>query len=529
MAPAQTPAEGPPVEGRADADLFALLVESVTDQAIYMLDTRGIVRSWNAGAAALKGYSAAEIIGQDFAIFYTDADRARDIPRRALAEAELSGRYCSRGIRQRKDGTCFLAEVKIYPVRNADGDLTGFAKVTRDLTTQLAADEALANSEQQLRLLIDSVTDRAIYRLDRTGRVASWNAGAQKIKGYSAAEIIGQDFSVFYTREHRHWGKPKHALMMAERNGRFQERGVRVRKDGSLFTAEVEIYPIRDSDGVVTGFAKVTRDLTEEERRAELESRSNAKSNFLAHLSHEFRTPLNAIIGFSDLIRNERLGPIPIKRYVGYGVDINDSALHLLELAVAILDLTRLEAGKLLPQYQPIDFDPLVETVARVIAHKAADCGVALDFDIGRDLAGFRADPRMVRQCLINLLDNAIKFSKPGGTVRLAIDRADDRLRITVTDTGKGMREADIPQALQPFRQIGNPTTSPMEGVGLGLSLVKSFCDLHDATLSLRSAPGRGTEVILAFPYPGGAGDEPAMAAGSDRRKHDVVGWMKSR
>src|SRR3954469_10384682 len=208
-----------------DDGRFRLLVDAVTDYAIYMLDPQGKVVSWNAGAQRFKGYAADEIIGQHFSRFYTEEDKATHLPWRALETARTEGRFEAEGWRVRKDGTRFWASVVIDPIRAPDGELLGYAKVTRDLTEKKLAEEELHLSEERFRLLVESVADYAIYMLDPTGIVSSWNLGAQRFKGYSADEIIGEHFSRFYTPEDRAIDFPSHALGTAEREGRFEAEG----------------------------------------------------------------------------------------------------------------------------------------------------------------------------------------------------------------------------------------------------------------------------------------------------------------
>jgi PAS domain S-box-containing protein len=242
---------------------YQLLVESIYDYAIYMLDPTGIVASWNPGAQRFKGYAADEILGEHFSRFYTEHDRATGLPARALATAQAEGKFESEGWRIRKDGTRFWAHVVIDPVRGQDGELIGFAKITRDLTERKAAEADLVRSQEQFRLLVQSVTDYAIYMLDPAGNVANWNVGAQRIKGYRAKEIVGQHFSRFYTEEDRKAGLPQQALATAAREGRFEKEGFRVRKDGTAFLAHVVIDPIRTDSGEILGYTKITRDITE--------------------------------------------------------------------------------------------------------------------------------------------------------------------------------------------------------------------------------------------------------------------------
>jgi PAS domain S-box-containing protein len=263
---------------------FELLVQSVTDYAIYMLDPAGHVTSWNAGARRFKGYEPEEIIGEHFSRFYTPEERAQEIPRIALETAEREGRFEAEGWRVRKDGTRFWANVVIDPIRDPAGRLIGFAKVTRDLTDRRAAEEELRASEEHFRLLVQSVTDYAIYMLDKQGRVSSWNAGAERFKGYAASEIIGEHFSRFYSEEDREAGIPRTALYKAEHEGRFEAEGWRIRKDGSRFWASVIIDPVRNDEGELIGFAKVTRDLSDK-RAIEEQLRQSQKMEAVGQLT----------------------------------------------------------------------------------------------------------------------------------------------------------------------------------------------------------------------------------------------------
>ncbi|MBM0207495.1 PAS domain S-box protein [Micromonospora sp. STR1s_5] len=207
---------------------YKLLIEAITDYAIYMLDRDGHVTSWNPGAKRFKGYEAEEIIGRHFSTFYTETERAQNVPARALDEAARTGRFEREGWRLRKDGTQFWAHVIIDPIRSPEGELIGYAKITRDLTERKAAEAKLRESEEQFRLLVQGVTDYAIYMLNTRGEVASWNAGAQRIKGYAPDEIIGHHFSDFYTQADREAGVPQHGLQTAASEGRWETEGLRV-------------------------------------------------------------------------------------------------------------------------------------------------------------------------------------------------------------------------------------------------------------------------------------------------------------
>ena len=270
------------------AEYLRLLVESQPDYAIFLLDPSGHVMSWNGGARRLKGYQADEIIGQHFSVFYPRDQVELGVPARILESARSNGRHEAEGWRVRKDGTRFWADVVITSLHDEQGTLVGFGKVTRDLTSRQLASEQLrsaaaelrvANAElEQFRLLITSVRDYAIFMLDVSGRIRTWNIGAENIKGYTAEEAIGQHFELFYTEEARARKHPAYELEVAGREGRFEEEGWRVRKDGTLFWANVVITALRDPQGGLVGFAKVTRDLTERRRAQQLLEQSELRA-----------------------------------------------------------------------------------------------------------------------------------------------------------------------------------------------------------------------------------------------------------
>jgi PAS domain S-box-containing protein len=251
------------IQDLPDGARLELLVDAVTDCAIYLLDRDGMIRTWNAGAERIKGYRAPEVIGQHFSLFFTSEDKAADVPAQLLVRAGRDGRAEQEGWRVRKDGGRFWASSVVQPVRDARGRAIGFAKITRDMTERCQAQEALYESERRFRLLVGAVKDCAIYMLDPSGVIVNWNSGAERLKGYSAAEIVGQHFSKFYTRDDRMAGLPARLLESAVRDGHYEAEGWRVRKDGGRFWAAVEVAAIRDEQNELIGFAKITRDITE--------------------------------------------------------------------------------------------------------------------------------------------------------------------------------------------------------------------------------------------------------------------------
>jgi PAS domain S-box-containing protein len=487
---------------------YELLVQSVTDYAIYMIDPTGIVTSWNAGAQLFKGYLEQEIIGQHFSRFYMAEDREAGLPARALYIAEHEGRFEAEGWRVRKDGSRFWANVVIDPVRDADGTLIGFAKVTRDLTERRAAEEELRRSEERFRLLVQSITDYAIYMLDPTGKVTSWNPGAQRFKGYRTEEILGEHFSRFYTEEDRATGLPERALATAESEGKFEAEGWRLRQDGSRFWAHVIIDPVRDEGGTLVGFAKITRDLTERkqaQQRLELAQQAffqsqkmDAIGKLTGGVAHDFNNLLAAVIGSLDLARRRLAEGGDVTRYI-------DNAMKAAERGATLTQRMLSFARKQELAMEAVDVPVLVRGMADLL-QRTIGAGVAIETSFPLVLPLVHADPQQLELALLNLAVNARDAMPEGG--RIVIDaRAEqltsedgmpprDYVALVVTDQGEGMDEATLAQAMEPFfttKGIG-------KGTGLGLSMVHGFAEQCGGRLVLRSAPGEGTSAAIYLP-----------------------------
>src|SRR4051812_7553021 len=284
-------AEKPTAKLEGIPDPFRTIVEQAQDYAIFLLDRGGRILSWSPGAQRIKGYAAHEIIGRHFSTFYTQDAIDRRWPQYELEAAAREGRFEDEGWRVRKDGSLFWANVVITALKDEAGEVRGFGKITRDLSERRRNEEMLRESEERFRLLIEGVRDYAIFMLDTQGRVASWNAGAERIKGYRADEIIGEHFRAFYTDEARQRQWPEEELRRARDEGRYEEEGARIRKDGTSFWANVVITPVRDATGTLRGYAKVTRDLTDLKRIESLETAERHMQEFLAVLAHELRNP----------------------------------------------------------------------------------------------------------------------------------------------------------------------------------------------------------------------------------------------
>jgi len=508
-------------ELRNTEERFKLLVESVRDYAIFMLDPDGIVLTWNAGAERFKGYRANEIIGQHFSRFYPPEALQRELPEHELRVATDTGTFEDEGWRVRKDGSLFWANVVITAVRNADGHLLGFAKVTRDLTQRRAHEEDLRRSEERFRLMIEGVAEYAIFMLDANGRVATWNIGAERIKGYTASDIIGQHFSIFYPKDARDSGWPEHELQEAAEKGSFVDNGWRLRKDGTTFWANVTITALRDDTGHLLGYAKLTRDMTETKRvevmelanqqreemldaersaRMAAQRATRVKDEFLATLSHELRTPLSAILGWTQvLLRGESpKGPETHKRALEV---IDRNARAQVQLIDDLLDLSRIMTGKIRLDLHQVSFTSIVEAAVDSAIPSADAKGIRLKAILGAGHDIVSADGARLQQVVWNLLTNAIKFTAKGGQIQVLLQRVNSHLELSVSDTGIGIPASYLPQVFDRFSQKDSTTTRAYGGLGLGLAICKQLVELHAGSIKAASqGEGKGATFSVQLP-----------------------------
>ena len=497
---------------RQIGDPFRLLVESVKDYAIFMLDDQGYIVSWNLGAENIKGYTADEIIGKHFSIFYTEEDLKWDKPGYELKVAADVGRFEDEGWRLRKDGSRFWANVIITALRGADGGLRAFGKVTRDLTERKIAEETLKQSEERFRLLVDGVRDYAIFMLDAEGHIQSWNLGAQTIKGYKADEIIGKHFSVFYPEEDKQREKPAFELKVANEVGRFEDEGWRIRKDGTRFWANVIITAIRDKDGALRGFGKVTRDLTERKKaeeqslqlareqvaRTDAEAASRAKDEFLATVSHELRTPLNAILGWGRMLCNANLSEERFKRGL---TSIERNAKLQAQLIDDLLDVSRIISGKLRLTVMPVELPPIIEAAVDSMRPAADAKNIRLQVLLDSNAGLISGDPDRLQQVVWNLLSNAVKFTNKEGRIQVRLQRSDSHVEISVSDSGRGIASEFLPYVFDRFRQADSSISRMHGGLGLGLAIVRHLVELHGGSVHAQSpGPGLGSTFTVELP-----------------------------
>lgn len=492
---------------RESEERFRLLVEGTLDYAIYMLDPDGTIATWNSGAARIKGYSQSEVIGRHFSLFYPSEERATGNPQRDMETARREGRLDEEGWRVRKDGSRFWAGLLLTALYDEKGRLTGYGKVTRDLTERRVAEEELRRSEEIHRLLVDRVRDYAIFMLDPQGRVQTWNAGAERINGYRYDEIIGRHFSTFYPEGDRLARKPDRELEIALVDGKYEEDGWRVRMDGSLFWASVVITALRDESGGLRGFGKVTRDLTERrlleqrliDKNASLESALLAKDRFLATMSHELRTPLNAVLGYTGTLLMKLPGPLNAEQEKQLRI-VKTGARHLLSLINDLLDLAKLNSGKVDIRPEPVPAREVLDEVATTLRPLAAARGLELSVGpVPADLV-LSTDRRALNQILLNLGTNACKFTERG-SVRLECGRSafqPGEVEFRVIDTGVGIRRDDLARLFQPFVRLDDEG-GDRNGSGLGLHLSQRLADLLGGRIGVESEFGRGSRFTLTL------------------------------
>ena len=505
---------------------FRLLVEGVRDYGIFMLSPTGHILSWNAGAALIKGYSADEVIGQHFSRFYPADAIDRRWPEFELAEAARVGRFEDESWRLRKDGSRFWAQVVITAVRSDDGSLIGFSKVTRDLTERRQQEDALRQSEERFRLLVGGVRDYAIIMLDSGGFVQTWNAGAQAIIGYAADEILGRHFSAFYPADAIEGGWPSHELAEATTNGRFEEEGWRVRRDGTRFWASVVLTSLRNADGELIGFAKVTRDITDRQRLDALVRTTREMTEFLAMLSHELRNPLAPI-------RNA-VAILEMDQNAGPGVEwsrelIGRQVAHLARLVDDLLDVSRITSGKILLTKQVVDLRTVSNEAIEGCDSQATAQSHTLTVSMPPHAVLVHGDQTRLLQVISNLLNNAIKYTPAGGELGLTLINSADQAVLRVTDSGIGLRPDQLERVFDLFAQGERSLARSEGGLGVGLTLVRRLVESHGGNVTAHSEGlGKGSTFEVHMPLadttvlaPGDGTDE--SVAVTTRARHRIL------
>lgn len=480
---------------------YQILVESIQDYAIFMLDPNGFIVTWNMGARRIKKYSEEEVIGKHFSIFYPEELQKKKYPAWVLQKALADGRYEEEGWRMRKGGSPFWARIIVTPII-LEGKCVGFSKITKDLSQQLKTARDLKESEQRYHLLIDAVKDYAIFMLDPSGMVTTWNTGAERIKGYSTAEITGKHFSVFYTQEDVRSGFPDYELMKARQNGRFEDEGWRIRQDGTRFWANVVITPIYQ-EGKLLGFAKVTRDLTERvtaqkeltRRNAELERINSDLDNFVYAASHDLKAPILNIEGLLSVLYNRCL-----RQEVEKDETIK-SIYNMLELSIdrfktSIQDLTEISnlQKEEVSSNESLSLYNILEEVKillrDLITVKKAE--IITNFEVEH----LKFPRKYLRSIFYNLISNSLKYSSPDKAPVIRIQSkitGKNYLLLRFADNGLGIKKGQKEKIFTMFKRLHQH----VEGSGIGLYLVKRIVEKTEGTIQVDSEVGKGSTFTI--------------------------------
>lgn len=474
------------------------MIQGVRDYAIFMLDPTGVVISWNEGAQRIKGYAAHEIIGQHFSRFYPQEALDRGWPEEELRIARREGRLEDEGWRLRKDGSRFWANVIITALRNPQGEVVGFTKVTRDLTERREHEERLRQSEENIRRLVEGVHGHAIFLVDPQGRVFDWNAGAERVLGFRAVDIVGLGLEVLVPHEARETQRVEMLLQRAEAEGHAQATGWHVRADGSRLWAEMNLSALRGGDGPLRGYAAIVRDLSERRRLQELETEGRRMNEFIAMLAHELRNPIAPIANAAGVLeRGAGDGE------VAWCADmIRRQVAHLSRLVEDLLDVSRITSGKIQLRRQPLDL--------RNVVHKAVEASRplidayqhTLVVDLPDAPLPIEGDETRLTQVVVNLLNNAAKYTPPPGRLRVALAREGDTTALlSVSDNGIGMTPALLATAFDLFVQGERALDRGEGGLGIGLTLVRRIARMHGGDVLATSAgPGQGSEFTVRLP-----------------------------
>jgi PAS domain S-box-containing protein len=501
------------------AEIAALHLGAIvgsSDDVIISKDLNGTVQSWNPAAERVFGFTAAEMIGRSIRVIIPEERQAEEDfvltqVRAGVAVDHFETQRCA------KDGRLIDISLSVAPIRDADGHIIGASKIARDISEQKRAGAAALH----LAALVRS-SDDAIASKDLNGIVRSWNPAAERLFGFTAAEMIGQSITKIVPKDRL----DEETYVLGQiRAGHSVEHfeTVRVTKDGGLVDISLTVSPIRDAAGCIIGASKIARDIREhkrllEERRAaaaneeaarrevleaqnrRIQEASRLKSEFVANMSHELRTPLNSIVGFSELMADARLGPLS-EQYREFAQVMHTSAQHLLQLINDILDLARVESGKIDFRPQAVDLSGLVKETTAIIGGLAARRRIQVTTNVDPSLGIVHLDPMRLKQVLYNYLSNAIKFTPEGGRVTVRVrPEQDDRFRLEVEDTGIGINPEEEHRLFIEFQQLDASTAKKYAGSGLGLALTKRLVEAQGGTVGVQSVFGSGSTFFATLP-----------------------------
>lgn len=506
---------------------FEKMISEVEDYAIFLLDPKGIILSWNKGAEKIKGYTAREIIGKSYQLFYPAEDLERKLPQKLLEEARTNGKVVHEGWRVKKDGHRFWGNITITAIHDEQGNVAGFLKLTKDLTQVKIAEERYRNileelrrSEERYQKMITEVQDYAILLLDPNGNIQNWNAGAEIIKGYKAEDIIGKNIKLFYIQEDIQSGLPEKLLKAAEEHGKASNEGWRIRKDGTTFWAGVVITALHNESGKLIGFSKVTRDLTERKnyedrllnntvelalKNQELENLNAELSSFAYVVSHDLKEPVRKMRIFAD----RQLEPdqsMDEMRF--FAKKIISSAVHMQALMESVLLYSKISNEHL--ELEPIDLNQTLKIVLSELEFTIQEHHARININ---DLPEIKGIKFQLHQLFLNLLSNAIKFAKPGVPPEITITSKlaakellpkelpfKDRryYQVTVADKGIGFEQNHAEKIFDVFKRLKQ--INDTAGTGIGLSIVRKVAINHHGYATAESQPNQGAQFHVYFP-----------------------------
>jgi PAS domain S-box-containing protein len=522
-------------ELRESEEKYHKMVAEVSDYAIILLDRHGKILDWNKGAEKLKGYKAREIIGKNFRLFYPKDAKDQKLPERLLGEAEKNGSVIQEGWRVRKNGKRFWGNVTITALHDDNGRVIGFSKVTRDLTERKIAEDKVGNLVEELRQandqlrereeqhqrMIAEIQDYAIILLDNEGCIQNWNNGAQLIKGYTPKEIIGKSFRIFYSKEDRSKQLPEQLIAEARESGRVSHEGWRLRKDGSRFWGSVVITALHNPEREVVGFSKVTRDLTERKayedslkasaaqldlKNKSLERLNGELASFTNVASHDLKEPIRKIRTFAQRIKDLLNDPAQVE---GYAKKIIDTSARMQSLIEALLSFSQVSEDS--GQLEDINLNETVTTVKSDLEVLIAEKKASIQTN---KLPVVKGVPHQMHQVFLNLISNALKFSKADEAPVVSIeakrikgpdipgqipDGGNQYFHISVKDNGIGFDSQHSTKIFNAFYRLHSKGT--YNGTGLGLAIVKKIIQNHNGLITTESEPGRGSVFNIYLPY----------------------------
>jgi len=481
-----------------DEAALCLAILRTTDDAVVSTDRDGIIMSWNAGAEVLFGYPAAEAITKPIGLIVPAAREQEELEiRRRVLGGDVVRDFDT--MRRRRDGGQIRISVTIAPIQTADGEIVGVMRLARDISGRERAERAA----RRLAAIVESSED-AIVSKDLNGIITSWNLAAERMFGYTPAEMIGKSIRTIIPADHQDEEDDVLARIRRGESVKHFETSRR-RKDGSLVPVSLTISPIHDSNGLIIGASKIARDITErrqgEAERARLlwmaQEASRLKDEFLATLSHELRTPLNAILGYARMMRTGIIGADKQAHAIEV---VERNATSLNQIVEDVLDVSRIISGKMRLNVQPVDLSEIVRAAVEVVTPAADAKGIVIDMS-GVTEAPIHGDPERLRQVVWNLAANAVKFTGPGGTVRVRVERDDVQVALTVTDTGIGISGEFLPYVFDRFRQADSRMSREQGGLGLGLGIARQLVEMHGGTIRAASAGhGQGSTFTVVLP-----------------------------